>query len=212
MDDLKMVVDCDITDLENMGEGQAVRIGGLLQSFKEHKSRKGDRMAFTVFEDMSGKVEVVVFPSTFANCSEVLTGDEPLVVLGTVQQSERGAKLIAESVDTLVDAMKKYTEAVSITLQAAQTSRQHMQEVKEQLYKYHGATPIQLTLHFDGRGEVDIEVLRDLTVQPCSDFFNEIKEICGPSSLRIQMKKPEVRRRNGNGRNGYQNGKNGAQA
>lgn len=209
MDDMRMVTDSEISALDDMADGLPVRIGGMLQNFKEHKSKKGDRMAFTVFEDMSGKIEVVVFPSTFANCSELLKGDEPLIVLGTVQQSERGAKIIAESIDTLTTAMKKYTETVAITLQAASTSRQHMQDLKEQLYKFHGGVPIRLTLHFDGRGEVDIEVLKDLTVQPSTEFFKEVKQICGPNSLDIQMKKPEISRRNGNNRNGYHKGQNG---
>jgi DNA polymerase III alpha subunit len=46
----------------------AGRAGGLIQQYKEHISKKGDRMAFTVLEDMSSSVEVIVFPETFARC------------------------------------------------------------------------------------------------------------------------------------------------
>ncbi|MFP7756119.1 DNA polymerase III subunit alpha [Thermodesulfobacteriota bacterium B35] len=203
--DLRMVVDTEISGLDAWRDGQAVRIGGLIQHVKEHKSRKGDRMAFTVLEDMSGSVEVVVFPSTFAACSALLGGGEPLVVLGTVQQGERGAKVIAEEVTPLADAMARYTERACIRLQASRTSRQHMERLKEMLYEYHGPTPIHLTLHFDGRGEVDIELLKDLTIRPCPDFFHKVEEFCGPASLQVRMRRAEVRRRgggNGRGNNG----------
>ncbi len=198
--DLRMVVDTEIERLDSWRDGQAVRIGGLIQHIKEHKSKKGDRMAFTVLEDMSGSVEVIVFPSTFARCSDLLTGEEPLVVLGTVQQGERGAKVIAEEISPLAEAMARYTERACIRLRADRTSRQHMEQLKEIFYQYHGPTPVHLTLHFDGRGEVDIEPHKDLTIRPCPDFFHRVEQFCGPASLQVCMRQAEVRRRGPNGK------------
>nr|WP_321466840.1 DNA polymerase III subunit alpha [uncultured Desulfobulbus sp.] len=209
MEDLQRAVDMEIAGVEKLRDDQMVRIGGLIASYKEHKSKKGDRMAFTTLEDMSGKMEVIVFPSTFAECSDLLLSDQPLVVLGAVQQGERGAKIIAQEVKTLGQALEKYTERAVITLRANRTSRQHMMELKELLYQHHGATPVLLTLHFDNRGEVDIQVLKDMSVRPSSDLFHKITDLCGPRSLQVLMRQPEInQRRNGNGRgNGKGNGK-----
>jgi DNA polymerase-3 subunit alpha len=199
MEDLQRSIDTDIEGVEKLSEDQMVRIGGLIASYKEHKSKKGDRMAFTTLEDMTGKIEVIVFPSTFAECSELLLTDQPLVVLGTVQQGERGAKIIAQEVRTLSNALEKYTDRAIITLRATHTSRQHMLELKELLYQHHGMTPVMLTLHFDNRGEVDIQVLKDMSVRPSSELFHKITDLCGPRSLQVLMRQPEVRQR-GNGR------------
>jgi len=192
---LQRVVDTQIDRLDKWRDGQPVRVGGLIQSIKEHKSRKGERMAFIVLEDMSGSVEVVVFPSTFAHCSELLFSDAPLVVLGTVQQGERGAKIIAQSVDGLEDALTKYTEKAAIRLAADRSSRRQLEELKELFYSHHGRVPVKLTLHFDGRGEVDIEILKDLTIRPTPDFFRSVHALCGPNSLTLQMKPSEIERR-----------------
>jgi DNA polymerase-3 subunit alpha len=207
MEDLRRAVDTDIAGVEKLRDGQAVRIGGLIASYKEHKSKKGDRMAFTTLEDMSASIEVIVFPSTFAECAELLVSEQPLVVLGTVQQGERGAKVVAQEIKRLTEALEQYTERAVITLRASATSRQHMLELKELLYQHHGATPVLLTLHFDNRGEVDIQVLKDMSIRPSSDLFHKITRLCGPRSLAVQMRKPEMQpRRNGNG-NG--NGRSG---
>jgi len=204
MEDLRRVVDTDIAGAEKLRDGQVVRIGGLLAGYKEHKSKKGERMAFTVLEDMSSSIEVIVFPSTFAECAHLLTSDQPLIVLGTVQQGERGAKIVAQEVKGLAETLEQYTERAVITLRAASTSRQHMLDLKELLYQHHGATPVLLTLHFDKRGEVDIQVLKDMSIRPSTDLFHQITRLCGPRSLLVQMRKPEVQqRRNGNGRNGH---------
>ncbi len=194
INDIRMVTDVEIAELDNCREGQVIRVGGLIQNIKEHKSKKGDRMAFTMLEDMSSKVEVIVFPNTFAHCSELLGTDEPLVVLGTVQQGERGAKIIAEAIDPLAEAMEKYTEKTMIRLQANRTMRTQLIQLKDMLYQFHGTSPVKLTLHFDGRGEVDIEMLKDLTIRPCPDFFHRVKESFGPESLSVQMKQVEIKR------------------
>ena len=207
MNDLRRLVDTDISGAAKLRDGQVARIGGLINNFKEHKSKKGERMAFTVLEDMSASIEVIVFPSTFAECSHLLGSDQPLIVVGTVQQGERGAKVVAQEIKILADALEHYTEKVSITLQIATTSRQHMLQLKEVLYQHHGTIPVRLTLHFDNRGEVDVQVLKDISIRPSTDLFHKITRLCGPQSLAVQMKRPEVLRRNGysngNGRNGH---------
>jgi DNA polymerase-3 subunit alpha len=104
-------------------------------------------------------------------------------------------------VKTLSQALEQYTERTVITLRATTTSRQHMMELKELLYQHHGTTPVMLTLYFDNRGEVDIQVLKDMSIRPSSELFHKITHLCGPRSLQVQMRQPEVhQRRNGNGR------------
>ena len=231
-DDLRRVTDTDISGAAKLRDGQAVRIGGLIAACKEHKSKKGDRMAFTVLEDMNASIEVIVFPSTFAECAHLLTSEQPLVVTGTVQQGERTAKgagggeerahgedgkqqeqlrakVIAQEVRTLDEALEQYAERVLITLPAGATSRHHMMDLKEELYRFHGSTPVVLTLHFDHRGQVDIQVMKDMGVRACPDFIRTIGRLCGPRALSLQIKKPEAARRggNGNGRNGNGNGR-----
>jgi DNA polymerase III subunit alpha len=106
LQDLLRVVDTDLSGVAQLRDGQVARIGGLIGSYKEHKSKKGEQMAFTTLEDMSARVEVIIFPSTFAECAHLLRTEQPLVVLGTVQQGERGAKMVAQEVKTLAEALE----------------------------------------------------------------------------------------------------------
>ncbi|PID72368.1 MAG: DNA polymerase III subunit alpha [Desulfobulbus propionicus] len=203
--EMDMIIDADVEHVAECRDGQVIRTGGLVSSYKEHKSKKGDRMAFISIEDMNAAIEVIVFPNTFARCSEMLRSEKPLVVSGTVQQGERGAKIIAEEIVPVAHAMEKYTEKAAISINAEKTSRQHLIQLKELLYKHHGQTPLNLTLQFAGRGEVDIDILKDLSIKSCPDFIRDVTGLCGTRSLALQMKKPEVRRwGNGNGKGRYQ--------
>ena len=197
--DLETVADTGIEGLSEWGEGQPVRVGGLIQSIKEHKSKKGERMAFAVLEDMTSRVEVIIFPSAFAECSEILGRDEPVIVLGQVQHGERGVKIIAEAVELLPQALEKYTRDVVIRVRARQTTRHHLELLKEALYRHHGSCPVRLTLHFDGRGEVDVEILKDLKIRPSREFFQQVEEMLGYPALDIHMKEAELPNQRGNG-------------
>ncbi|WP_417911151.1 DNA polymerase III subunit alpha [Candidatus Electronema sp. PJ] len=197
---IRMISDSDLEAQENWRDGQVVRVGGLIQRFKEHRSKKGDRMAFTVLEDMSASVEVVVFPEVFARCSHLLGNDQPLIVQGTVQVSERGANIIADNILLLTQAMEEFIAKATIKIQAARTSRQQLLELKDLLYQFHGPVPVKITLHFDGRGEVDIEPHSDLKVRLCPDFCQQVKESFGQKCLKVEKRKAEARQRKSEGR------------
>ncbi len=192
---IRKTTDTDIKKLDNYGEGQAVRIGGLVQSMKEHKSKKGDLMAFITLEDMDAKVEVVIFPRTFAKCSQLLYDEDPVIILGRVQKSERGVKIIAEEVENLDDAMGKYIKKAKLTLHETRTSRQHMEEVKELLYNFHGKTPMGITIRFEDKGEVDIAIMYEMKIRPCPEFFGSITKLCGKDAIATQLREAKITNR-----------------
>jgi DNA polymerase-3 subunit alpha len=111
-----------------------------------------------------------------------------VVIQGTVQKDERGAKIIAESIDLLPEAREKYTESIKLAIPAASITRQRMEALKKLCYQFHGMCPLLLTLHFPGHGEVDIEILKDLTIRPCREFSEKTQEIFGTPSLSFKKK------------------------
>ncbi|MBM9519603.1 DNA polymerase III subunit alpha [Desulforhopalus vacuolatus] len=177
MSALKTVVDCQIDELKEWPDEGAVRIGGLIKSIKLHRSKKGDAMAFISVEDVFESIEVVIFPRTFEQCSEVLKSEGPIVVLGRVQQEEHGPKIIAESVDTLENARAKYTDSATLKIPANLVNRPLLEKVKNIFFSWHGSVPLKITLDFQDLGEVDVDVLSDLTVRPCQELTMELRKV-----------------------------------
>ncbi len=193
--EIKTITDTDIAGLEEFGEDQPVRIGGLIRSCKQLKSKKGDPMAFITVEDLLNAVEVIVFPNTFAECYSLLSSTETIIVQGTVQNDERGPKIIAESLELLPKARETHTESIKIQLDSDKISRKRLELLKQVVYRYHGNCPLLLTMHFPGEGEVDIEILKDLTIRPCREFTNETEEILGYNALSYKKKTIESHKR-----------------
>jgi len=59
------------------------------------------------------------------------------------------------------------------------------------MYQFHGSCPVLVTLHFPGRGEVDIEVLKDLTIKPCRELTDMVEDILTYKAVTFS-KKPIV--------------------
>jgi DNA polymerase-3 subunit alpha len=177
LQDINTVTDCTIQNLKEWGDEQPVRLGGIIRTCKKLKSKKGDPMAFITLEDIFESVEVIVFPDTYSRCEEILSSTDPVIIQGIVQKDERGPKIIADSIDPLPDAREKYTESAQIKLDSDKLSRQKLEKIKKLLYNHHGSCPVLLTLHFAGRGEVDIEVLKDITIKPCRELTDQVEEL-----------------------------------
>ncbi len=187
IDEIRTVTDCNIKDLHECGEGQVVRIGGLFRSHRILKSRNGV-MAFAVLEDLLDAVEIVIFPETYSACSSLLESTEPIIIQGSIQKDERGVKIIGESVDLLSDARQKYTESIKIRLNSDKVSRKRLASVKKLFYQFHGECPVLVTMHFTGKGEVDIDIPKEVTLRPCRELSDRIKEILGYQALTFQKK------------------------
>ncbi|EKD38918.1 MAG: hypothetical protein ACD_75C00562G0001, partial [uncultured bacterium] len=188
LQEINTIIDSTIQNLGELSDEQPVRIGGLIRTCKKHKSKRGDPMAFLTLEDIYESVEVVVFPDAYASCEEILSSTDPVIVQGTVKKDERGPKIIADSIDLLPAAREKYTESARIRLETDKLSRQQMEKIKKVLYQYHGSCPVLITLHFPGRGEVDIEVLKDLTIMPCRPLTDMVEEILNYKAVTFSKK------------------------
>ncbi len=193
--ELADLVDANLMEIGLSKHERQVRVGGLVRTYKEHKSKKKERMAFVTLEDLTGSIEVIVFPRTFAECSELLGGEEPLIIQGRLQtDEERGeAKIIADSVDSLLSAREKFTERTILRLRAETISRPVMQRVKQVLQKFYGSCPVSLTIHFEERGEVDINIPKDMTIRPCQEFRQELVDLMADCQVMFQPKAVEIK-------------------
>ncbi|MDH5299073.1 MAG: DNA polymerase III subunit alpha, partial [Desulfobulbaceae bacterium] len=197
--EIKAVADTDCAGLAEWSASQPVRVGGMVRTFKPHKSKKGDPMGFVTLEDTTGAVEVLVFPDAYAQCSHLLTGSDPIVVQGKLEKDERGPKIIADVVDPLAVAREKYTAGARVVMRSDRVGRRKMEELKNIFLNFHGSCPLSLTLHFPKQGEVDLELPRDMTIRPCKEFTDQVEATLGYAGLNYTKKPVEIKER-GNGR------------
>jgi DNA polymerase III subunit alpha len=74
--------------LEGRANGEEVRVAGVVVNSRAMRSRKGDRWAIATLQDMSGMVELLIFPEAFARLESLLASGAPLFVKGRVNLEE----------------------------------------------------------------------------------------------------------------------------
>ncbi len=89
-------------------DGAKVTIGGMITERRIMYTKKNQVMAFVTLEDLTGSVEVIVFPKSYAESSEYLTEDGKVFITGRVQaDEEKDAKLICEKVTAFENVPRK---------------------------------------------------------------------------------------------------------
>jgi DNA polymerase-3 subunit alpha len=90
--------------LIELPDKSSVAIGGIITGVKRTVTKGGSAMAFLTIEDLTGSVEVIVFPRTYEQVHFLLKRDSVVVVRGKVDIAEQQAKILAERIMPLEDA------------------------------------------------------------------------------------------------------------
>ncbi len=178
-EDLKRmgVIDCE--EISKLSDGAKVAISGMIRSKKEIKTKKGDRMAFVVIEDLKGSIEVVFFPEIFIKSRELFLKDEPIWIQGIYKRAEGEQKILCEKAKRLEDALSSHLSAINIRLESTRVKESSLLRLKDVFSRYKGEIPIKINIVVMGKGCVCLELPEVWQVNPTGEFFDEIEEIVG---------------------------------
>ncbi|MBI5913583.1 DNA polymerase III subunit alpha [Candidatus Azambacteria bacterium] len=91
-----------IRDITSNVIGKTVKLGGILSNMKKIVTKKGDPMAFANLQDMTGTIEVVIFPETLQKTNGIWQDDAIILVSGKVDMRDGAYKLIVSTAKALV--------------------------------------------------------------------------------------------------------------
>ncbi len=92
---LRRHVECSITEFLDMDEGAVRTVAGVVTALSRKYTKRGDLMATFLLEDIASSIEVMVFPKTMAQYSELLVPDAIVTVKGRLDGREDTPKLMA---------------------------------------------------------------------------------------------------------------------
>ncbi len=95
------------TDEEgSVHEGESVRLGGIVSQFRQKVTRSGSLMAYAVLEDMTGSVELVIFPKVLEASRALLAEDSAVAVRGRVNiREDRPNCIVADEIRDLKEGI-----------------------------------------------------------------------------------------------------------
>lgn len=84
-------------DIREHRKEKSIRCCGILAEVKKIYTKNGDPMLFCRLEDLTGSVEVVVFPRTFKEQEDRYVADKIVCVVGKPQEKDGEMKLLADT-------------------------------------------------------------------------------------------------------------------
>ena len=100
----------DETGVFKVADKRTYTLGGMVEAVTIKTTRNGDNMAFITLEDLTGTVEVVVFPRDYSRYRELLVKDNKLLIRGNASVTEDEAKLLLSEAMTF-DTVKEQMES-----------------------------------------------------------------------------------------------------
>ncbi|MEZ0397359.1 MAG: DNA polymerase III subunit alpha [Anaerolineales bacterium] len=102
LNDLRRVVTHDSSSLGEARHEETVRLAGMVASIRPHQTKTGKMMAWVVLEDLTGVVELVVFPRVWEKFQFVLEIGGILIAEGRVDAQSSPPKVLVDNFRTQI--------------------------------------------------------------------------------------------------------------
>jgi DNA polymerase-3 subunit alpha len=186
--------------LNEFSNGTEIFIAGMVSSLRTTTTKKGDPMAFFTLEDLEGVADVVVFPDTYATCSEYLEEGKLIWLRGTVKPARSNGggshsadeeeeeeivkkQIQAAEIQPLSEVKERLTTAVEVSIPPAKLHRRILDQLKEICVNNRGNCLLFLRVHREEIGEVVIAA-KSYRVSPSDAFLNRVERLLGKGSVR----------------------------
>ena len=170
--------------LLELGDGREVSVGGIITALRLIKTKKGDRMASFVLEDLDGGAEALVFPETYKKVAGRLAEDQVVLVKGRAEVLDEGkARLLVSEVLSLEQAKLAEARYVTIRVPMSAWDRAKGERLRDILGSHRGDCPVTLELVRPGAYDVAIAPSTYFRVRPGALLREEVEALLGPGSL-----------------------------
>jgi DNA polymerase-3 subunit alpha len=161
-----------------------VSVGGIIAGLRLIKTKKGDRMASFLLEDLEGGAECLVFPETYKKAAGRLAEDQVVLVKGRSEVVEEGkSRLLVTDVLPLEQAKMAEARFVTIRVPVHDWDRAKGERLRDILGAHRGECPVTLEIFRPGGYAVAVAANAYYKVRPDAGLRDEVEGLLGPGAL-----------------------------
>jgi len=218
--ELAKLSDTQAVEVTSALQDTEVRVAGLVREIRRVVTRKGQIMAYATLEDLTGTVDVVLFPRVFEQTRLLFEPDKVVVVAGKVDARAGSTRATGASSSPVEPELEGEVETASVVADMAwlwddpeclPVARRQLLHVRLPSGDNGLAERLEAVLaRHPGSDEVVLHVVvgsREVTVhagryhvQAGAALAAELDEVVGPASTRVETVRPKAQSSNGNGR------------
>ena len=161
-----------------------ITVGGLVTALRLIKTKKGDRMASFLLEDLEGSVETLVFPEAYKKAGARLAEDQVVLVKARAEIQDDGkARLLASDVLPLEQAKLAEARHVTIRVPLGAWDRGTGERLRDILGAHRGNCPVTLEIVRSGSWAAALAPSAYYRVRPDALLRDEVEALLGPGAL-----------------------------
>jgi DNA polymerase-3 subunit alpha len=171
---------------KSTAKDETILTAGLISGVRVAKSkRSGELWAQAALEDMSGKVELLVFPEAYRKLAEKVKLEVPVLIRGGVR-IEEGAnpKITANDIIPLDEARVPLPKALRIRIPLESATDGTVDALHALCRERLGEAKVLFDVEREGDFMVVMEA-EGYNVMPDRSFRNSVEELCGRGSVRV---------------------------
>ncbi len=176
----------DLAAVEGRRNGEEITVAGIVVAMRSMRSRKGGRWGILTFQDMTGVLEVLAFPESFARLEAVFKSNAPLVLKGRVNVEEAGTRLAVMDARKLEDMGQRPPGVMRVRVNLGAMDAGVLDELKELFTNKPGSCSVAFDLVSP---EGAVATLRaDQRVRADQELVREVCRLCGDNAVQLEAR------------------------
>ena len=159
-----------------------VKVGGILAGVNRRVNKNGMPWASAQLEDLTGGIEVMFFPHTYATKGAEIVDDAVVLVSAKVRIQDDRICLIANDIVVPDFSSAAVNRPLAVSLPTRQCTLDKVTALKQVLVRHPGTSQVHLRL-ISGDRVTTLELDASLRVTPSSALMGDLKELLGPGCL-----------------------------
>jgi len=170
---------------KSTGKDETIATAGIISNVRVLKSKRGDLYAQATLEDMSGSIDIIVFPEAYKRLGEKVKLEVPVLVRAGVR-IEEGAnpKITASEILPLEDAKVPLPRALRIRVMVDSAGEATIDDLHALFLERKGEAKVLFDMERQGDFMVVMEA-DGYNVLPDRNFIARVEQLCGRGSVRI---------------------------
>ena len=185
IEDFRALSTEEITALKNSTGKDEICASGIIANVRVLKSKKGEFYAQATFEDMSGSVDMLVFPEAYRRLQDKVKLEVPVLVRGGVRIEEgSNPKLTVSDIIALEEAKPKLPRSIRVRVPVESATDNTVDALHTLFTERKGEAKVLFDVERQGDFMVVMEA-EGYNVQPDRNFIARVEELCGRGAVRI---------------------------
>jgi DNA polymerase III subunit alpha len=185
LEDFRALTTEEICGLKTSTGKDEIYSGGVIANLRVLKSKKGEFYALAQLEDLSGCVDMLVFPEAYRRLAEKVKLEVPVLIRGGVRVEEgSNPKLTVSEIIPLEDAKPKLPRSLRIRIPLESATEFTVDALHALFRDRQGEAKVLFDVERQGDFMVVMEA-GSYNVQPDRNFIARVEELCGRGSVRI---------------------------